>query len=482
MNRLPVIILILLLFAPAVIHGQENVKIDKKEFRLGKEGFREAWDHVKRGDEYYKLGGGLYPEALAEYLAAISYNKNNPELNYKAGVSSLYGDRPDEALQYFLSARDLNPDISTDILLLTGLAYQSKADFGMALDCYNMYSDLGVESGRIDNRVNRYIRQCNLAIGMVGSKADIEVVNLGKGVNSAADDYSPVTANNNAILYFTSRRSSGRDKERNRGDMKYDESIFISTITNGEWSPSGIAGRNIATDLNEGVLYVSNSNDLMFVYAGWSGNGDIFMTEFVRGKWTVPQPLTADINSPARETSFCITGSGDERFFTSDRKKGGSGGRDIWYTRRIKKDKWTRPYNLGSVINSEGNEEGVWVSPGGDTLWFSSNGHEGIGGYDVFVSYRDSLGSWTAPVNLGMPVNSTWDDLFYRPLTGAAGRAHITSNRPGGEGGFDIYELIFNYADTGAVSLPDSLNTVVPDSLALPKNDTVKYMVPGRQY
>ncbi|MEZ5001362.1 MAG: hypothetical protein R2744_13585 [Bacteroidales bacterium] len=425
MKRFIVLSFSLVWVAIQLASGQADVRIIKKDFKLGKEGFKEAWDHVVKGDESYELGGGLYPEALGHYLEALKYNDANPALNYKTGVSSLYGNSPEKALDYFLAAVEADAAIAPDIMLLTGLAYQARGDWGMALDCFNIYSDLTVESGEMDTRVNRYIRECNNAIDMSARKNEAQIINLGVAVNTEYDDYAPVTTLDNTILYFTSRRGVGEGSERNRSDMKFDENIYISTSTGGEWNVSGIAGKTLATELNEGVLQVNDDNSVMYVYSGWSGSGDIFVTRYNKGKWGEPVPVSGAINSQSRETSFCETRSTDERFFTSDRKKGGVGGRDIWYSRRIKKEKWTKPFNLGPVVNSQGNEESVWVSATGDTLWFSSNGHEGAGGYDIFVTYRDGVGNWSQPENLGMPVNSQWDDLFYRPARNRERMAHL---------------------------------------------------------
>lgn len=473
MNRAPsaIIFLMVLVFTFSALSAQTNVKIDKKEFKTIEDGFKEAWENIADGDKCFSLGGGMYREAIPYYLAAIEYNPLNPELNYKTGVCCLLGDRPEQSLKFFLSSLEAKAEVAPDILILTGLSYQSNGDFSLAIDYYNRYSDVKKESGETDQRVNKYIGECKRALKMSAESVSGELVNVGVGINSEADDYAPSPAMDNTILYFTSRRSSGAGSTRNRSDMKYDESILLSKMVNGEWIPSEMAGKNLATEMNEGILHVNNTNDLMYLYAGWSGNGDIYVSQFTREKWTKPQAMPGAVNSDARETSFSVTGDGNEQFFTSDRKKGGSGGRDIWYMKKIKKDKWSSPSNLGDVVNTQGNEESVWVSPGGDTLWFSSNGRNGIGGYDIYVTCRDSLGSWTSPHNMGMPVNSQWDDMFYRPVGQDGTRAYLTSNRPGGIGGFDIYEIFMHAVDTLESVAPGLTPLIVPDSLSVPHHD-----------
>jgi hypothetical protein len=463
MKRYGLICLVLCLLLSVGSQAQEDVKIVKKDFKVEKEGFRDAWENIRIGNDFYDLGGGVYPDALDHFRLALVYNSENPELNYKAGVCCLFGDSPEEALDYFLAAKKLNPEVSQDLLLLTGLAYQSRSDFGMALDCYNQYSDLFLESDLLNPIVNRYIRESNRAIEMAANTVNAEILNLGESVNSVSDDYAPITTMNNSILYFTSRRSINLKGERNSADMKFDENVFLATLKSGVWSDAGVAGKNVSTELNEGVLYVDPTNKSMYIYAGWSGNGDIFISESKKGKWTDPVNIGGGVNSQARETSFSIRADSNERFFTSDRKKGGFGGRDIWYSKRIKKEKWSKPVNLGDIINSTGNEESVWVSATGDTLWFSSNGHDGVGGYDIYTAFRNEAGIWSLPENMGMPVNSQWDDLFYRPIKGEGNRAYISSNRPGGNGGFDIYEVIIeSVADTVLIDLVEPIIDTIP--------------------
>jgi hypothetical protein len=221
---------------------------------------------------------------------------------------------------------------------------------------------------------------------------------------------------------------------------------------------------------NEGVLYVNADNTLMYIYAGWSGEGDIFESEYLKGQWEKPSPLKNGINSSSRETSFSITSDGNEIYFTSDRKKGNLGGRDIYFSKRIKKERWTKPFNIGPAVNTEKNEESVWISVTGDTIWFSSNGHNGMGGYDIYMSIKNDVGNWQAPMNMGMPVNSQLDDLFYRPSRLNDTIAYISSNRSGGLGGFDLYKVLTIKPDTVMQPPVDTLiyqetDIIIPDSL-----------------
>ncbi len=451
--------------------AQKIIEVDKKLFRLEKEGFRDAWRCIKDGDYMFEKGEGMYPEAIISYLIADEYNSENAALNYNIGVCYLFGSEPLKSLDFFLKAYDLDHEVAEDVLLLTGKAYQLRGDYGKAIDCFNMYSDRYYGSGTFDKSVTMYINQCNLAIEMSRDSRS-KLINAGVNINSEFDDYSPVLANEGKLLYFTSRRSLDERRDRQESDMKWDENIFVSTAEDTGWSPAGPAGDNLTTALNEGILSVAANGQLMYIYAGYEGNGDILVSEYERGQWTKPvQPGNNRINSKGRETSVTLTDDGNEMFFVSDAGKG-QGGRDIYFLKRIRRNRWTRPFNLGEPVNSEYNEESVCISGDGDTIWFSSNRPGGIGGYDIYMSVKDDTGLWSDPVNLGMPANSQAQDLFYKPSPVISNEAWLASDRPGGSGGFDIYRLITEHIkDTIIYSVPDTL-TEVTDSLII-KPDTL---------
>ncbi|MDT8401537.1 MAG: tetratricopeptide repeat protein [Bacteroidales bacterium] len=437
-------VLIITLVLPLMnVEGQVALQVSKSDFMAGEEGFRDAWKSLKEGDKLFKSGAGMYPQAIVRYLLANDYNSNNAELNYKIGVTYLLGREPVKSLDYFLRAYDLKPDVADDILLLTGKSYHLKGDYGKAIDYYNMYSDRFHESETFKHEVNKLINQCNNAIDMEASRLDAELINAGRNVNSEADDYSPVPANEGRLLYFTTRRIIDKNRKRQISDMKWDENIFVASGDLNDWKSAGPAGENLSTRLNEGVLAVDSAGVLMYIYAGYEGNGDILVSEYVNGEWSSPEKPGININTRYRETSISITEDGSEIFFTSDMGKG-FGGRDIYYITRVKKNKWTEPFNLGNPLNSEMNEESVHISAGGDTIWFSSNRNRGIGGYDIYMSVKNDIGMWSEPLNLGLPVNSQSNDMFFMPGFFNKDEAWLASDRPGGYGGFDIYRLVMN--------------------------------------
>lgn len=470
-KRLSAVIIIFFL-ALLFVRGQESVKIIKSEFKTGEDGFRNAWNYIKKGDKLFESGAGLYPEAAEYYLLAGDYNGKNAGLNYKIAVCYLFGREPLRSLDYFLKAYRLKPDVASDILLLTGRSYHLKADYGKALDCYNMYSDKFLRSESFDPRVNRLINECNMAIMMSRGPVSARLENAGMNINSEYDDYSPQLSNGAMLLYFTTRRPLAENRNRQPGDMKWDESIFVATRAVDGWDPAGPAGDNLSTVMNEGVLSLAANGQLMYVYAGYARNGDIMLAEYNNGKWSKPFKMETKINSRSRESSVSFTAGGNEIFFTSDRKDG-YGGSDIYTVKMLPGNKWTEPYNLGEAVNSSGNEESVYVSPGGDTIWFSSDRKGGLGGYDIYMAVKDDTGLWPAPVNMGIPFNSQSNDIFYKSFPYNKNEAWFASDRPGGKGGYDIYRVMM----TGKPG--SSPETITGDSVIRHLAKTVKTGSPG---
>lgn len=444
------VLLVTVVFLPlALLRGQEMLKVSKSDFRKGKDGFRDAWNYIRDGDRLFDSGVGLYTEALECYLLAREYNADNAALNYKIAVCYMFGAQAINSLEYFLKAYELDPAVSSDILLLTGKAYHQGADYGKALDCYNMYSDKYHDSELFNTLVNELIKQCNYAIEMTGRSVPARLVNAGGAINSEYDDYSPLVSAEGKLLYFTTRRPVGEKSKRQSADMRWDENVFISTRGAEAWDPSGPAGSRLATDGNEGVLFIAANGNLMYIYAGYEGKGDIMSSEYKRGRWTKPGKIKPDINSGSRETSVSVTSDGNEIYFTSDRKNG-NGGRDIYSVKRIRGNKWSKPYNLGEAVNSIANEESVCISDMGDTIWFSSDRQGGMGGYDIYMSVEDKTGTWSEPKNIGMPANSQSNDMFFRPDPFCKNKYWLASDRPGGYGGFDIYTFVIDSALTQA--------------------------------
>jgi outer membrane protein OmpA-like peptidoglycan-associated protein/tetratricopeptide (TPR) repeat protein len=422
------------------LSAQMDVSISRKDFKTDKPGFDVAWKHVKDGDSYYNERGVWYAKALNEYTQAYAYNSTNAELNYKMGVSCLFSDKKDEAAEFFNKAIQFKSDVADDILLLSGRALQFDGKFQVAIDKFQSYLSSG--SKKSDKNValtNKYIGECDSALIISKDTLRIEIKNIGGNINSAADDYSEVITGNGRKLYFASRKALTPKASNYYKDTKFDENIFMSENVNGSWSTAMLAGNNLTTKFCETPLFINNAEDKLYIYAGYDGDGDIKVSEYKKGEWKTPEPEHFGINSSSTETSFCISPSGEEIAFVSNRRKNSLGGKDIYFARKINNRKWSKPFNAGPSVNSPFDEESVRFSRSGDTLWFSSAGHNTMGGFDIFYSTRNRTTGWSQAVNAGYPLNTPWDELFYVPSPVDDSSFFFVSNHSGGFGGLDIY-------------------------------------------
>ena len=297
----------------------------------------------------------------------------------------------------------------------------------------------------------------------------IEINNIGGNINSTADDYSEVLSSNGFKMLFASRRALTAKANNYYADTKLDENIFSVDYVNGAWGVALLFDKNLVTQYCETPLYMNEAGNQLYIYAGYEGGGDIMVSELKRKKWKTPQPVSFNINSKFPETSFTMSGKGDEIAFVSDRGKKGLGGKDIYLMKKINRRRWSRPVNIGTTVNTRYDEESVSFSAGGDTLWFSSKGHNTIGGFDIFFSTRSATGTWNQAVNAGYPINTPWDELFYDPSPANDSSFFFVSNRSGGFGGLDIYKGRY------LPPPPPPKPVVIPEpvQIATPKRDTI---------
>jgi outer membrane protein OmpA-like peptidoglycan-associated protein/tetratricopeptide (TPR) repeat protein len=432
---------LILLLLSTTLSAQTDLLIKKKDFKAENTGFRDAWKHVQEGDKYFFEGGTWYNGAYDEYLKAIAYNSLNPALNYKTGVAALFSDRKDEASEFLLKALSQEPGLTDDILYLTGRSLQYAGRYSEAIEKFDAYlaSAKKKEKETIAS-ARRHIEECNNAITLTGDTLRISITNAGSLINTNADEYSPVLSADRNSLYFASRKQLTKSSTY-YDDTRFDENIYLTTSVNGEWSVPLTLGKKLTTALCEAPLSVSTDGTQLFLYAGYENGGDIMSAELKKGKWKGPSSIPYRINTSGAETAFAFSPTGNEIWFITDKSKDALGGSDIFYIKKIGEKKWSKPVNPGPSVNTQYDEASVSLSDRGDTLWFSSRGHNSIGGFDIFYSAKDSAGNWGSAVNAGFPVNTAWDELYYTPVRGDDSTFYLSTNRSGGLGGLDICRI-----------------------------------------
>ncbi len=425
--------------------AQEFAKVKKDNYKIEESGFKEAWKHVKKGSKLYRINKkGAYYEALEHFLTANNYNKDNAALNYLIGISYLKTTKPSEALKFLENANFIYGYVTKDILFWLAKAKQQNYKFNEAIKDYEDYFNSlpAKEMQRQKATIDKCIEECETGIKLMNNPVRCFVDNLGEGVNTSAPEYSPVFFFEDSVLYFTSRRENTTGGKKNPYSRMYYEDAYISNFKNGKWQDAEQMEMPINTKHNDAVVDISPEGRELCIYRGHKGEGDLFNSQFKKDYWEKPGKMKRINKGKYRESSVSVTKDSMTIYFISDRN-GGQGRQDIWMSQKtIDGSKWQKPLNLGYVVNSKYDEETVEISSDGKNLYFSSKGHNTIGGYDVFVTHKNDDGTWTEPKNIGYPINTPGDDVFFM-LTPNEKFGYYSSDRADSFGDKDLYQVVF---------------------------------------
>lgn len=428
------------------VFGQ-NVLFEKENFPEDKNGFKLAKQNMKEGDRIFDEDRrAFFNLAIPFYLEAHAFNPDNAELNYKLGVSYLFSSRKRKSLPYLTKAFKLDSNIDPyNIHYLLGWAHQLNSNWDSAIEEFE--KQLAVLNQSRGEKVEFQKVQKRLTEAKHGKEFEkkpvrVWVDNLGSTINSAAPEYAPLISTDETLLILTARRESNVGGLKDDSDNLPYEDVYYSRSSGGEWSPLKNIGEDVNTSGHDAGSGLSPDGLTLFVFRGdVNGGGDIYQSVYKGNKWSKPKSLYKTINTDAHESAAALSFDGQSLYFISE-KEGGFGGKDIYVANwDVEKERWGEAWNLGAAVNSSYDEDGVYMHPDGKTLYFSSEGHNSMGGNDIFYSEYDN-GQWKTPVNMGFPINTPDDDVFFS--VAADGRtAYYSSDREGGYGEKDIYRLTF---------------------------------------
>jgi outer membrane protein OmpA-like peptidoglycan-associated protein len=334
-------------------------------------------------------------------------------------------------------------------LIHLGNLYINQAEYQRALHIFSRYKALPRQNPERAAEVNRSIENCNFAIEAMKNPVLFNPVSLGDGVNTELDEYYPSLTVDESVLLFTRL-----DLDKRIADG-VNENLYVSQFLDYLWQPARNIGPPVNTRYNEGASAISPDGQMIVFTSceimrglGYGegrmgfGSCDLFYTFRTGNKWQVPQNLGKPLNSHLWESQPAFDADGRTLYFV--RGIPASGGiienSDIYVSSLNEQGMWSIPRALGSNINTKGNEESVFIHPDGQTLYFSSDGHPGMGGYDIYMSRRLPDGNWGEAVNLGYPINTSGNEMGF--IVSASGKqAYFSSNRKGGLGGQDIYSF-----------------------------------------
>ncbi len=449
----------------SVSFAQNNVEFYRYNFKDDKLGFKEAIKNLEDGDYYYAQGGGAYRIALEYYLNANKFNPDNAELNYKLGVCYLHSIEKVKSIAHLKKAYKLDKYFAGDIHYKLGQGYHLNYEFDKAIKEYNLYKRtlLPKELKKWQPIISKRIKECKHGKEFVNNPEKVVIENIGDSINSSFPDYRPFISADESMMLFTSRRDNTTGSERDPFDHQYFEDIYISYNINGTWQKAQNIGKPLNTPDHDAVAGLTADGQKLFFYDGRKKGGDIFICKLRGDQWSPPIPLPETINTDFRESSASFSYDGKKLYFVSDKIDYSKGGRDIYVSRKYSKGGWGKPKNLGSVINTQYEEASIFMHPDGRTMYFSSQGHNSMGGFDIFKTKMNKAGRWLKPVNLGYPINTPDDDVFF-VLSASGKHGYYSSAKKGGYGEKDIYMISFL---SDSIAKPDSDTAIVSNIVYL---------------
>lgn len=407
-----------------------------------------------------------FSEAIPLYKDLVEAEPKNSDFHFKLGFCYLQTHfQKDKAIYHleksieYMSGKQKEKDAPIDAYYYLGRAYHATYHFDKAIAMYNKLRKKVADDEYFINLIDKQLEYCrNGIVIMENRETDITTLNLGHRINSKFSDHSPVISYNENVMVFTSRRKGKKD-DKPFYDGEYSEDIYISTFENCQWNEPEYISDNVNTNKHEAACAISPDGNRLFIYKG----GAIYISEKQGNQWSKPYKAPRPIKKWfSRETHATMSADGKSIYFTSSRN-GGYGGLDIYVTRLQDNGKWGKAENLGENVNTPYNEETPYLLSNGNILYFSSEGHNSMGGFDVFKCTRNADNTWSKPENLGYPISTVEDDVFFMP-TGDGSKAYYSTLKESGVGSKDLFSIWIN---------TDKQYPVVHGSVKSNRNDTI---------
>ncbi len=454
-----IFILAAFLFTNSIVKAQDTVYVDGQMYikKIQKPKINKT-----KFNELFTQGNMMMLEnfddtALGTFLTIHEVDPLNANLNFKIG--QLYLRSPSQKLSSIefleVAVKKVTPNYSPDdanekkcpalVYYCLGQAYHLAYRFDEAILMFQKFKGF-VNTGDVAmaNDIKRRIEMSLTAKELTQSPVKCTITNLGDSINTEKPEYGAVITADESQLFFTSRRynaETGGNDNRTIDDKYYEDIWTCDRKEDGTWGEARPLSTHINSWYNEAVVGISADGQQLFLYKD-EGGGSIFYSKLEGNQWsyayklgTDPGDIT-DINSPSWEPSACLSPDGNTLFFVSNRL-GGFGGRDIYKCVKLPTGRWSKATNLGPTINTKYDEDAPFMHPDGITMFFSSVGHNTMGGFDIFFSMLSDTG-WSKPQNMGYPINTTDDDIFY-VMSSDGKRSYFSSVRAEGHGEKDLY-------------------------------------------
>lgn len=455
-------------------------------------------------NEKYLKATEMYKDLLGTVASGqlqFTDKKHALDAHVRLGLCYLYGEHQSLALQPLKQATRISADYSPLLDFHLGDAFVYNRKYYDAVQSYQSGID---KSKKINKRYlslvhdviskedfikvsNKRIKEANYAKGLMKNPLRAKIHNLGPNINTKDNEYGPIVTEDNSMLIFTGSQANRKQ-----------EDVLVSYTKERQWNAKK-PWHHFSSKRHESAVFLSLDGHHILIYQD-RGGGNLYessinintkstttvssitgvkkskkrrrsgnssnnsknrkksrIVDKTKEVWTKPKSLGKHVNSKHRETSGCLSPDGKTLYFTSDRP-GGLGGFDIYASTKDKKGRWGKPTNLGAKINTPYDEEAPFMHLDGKTLYFSSEGHNSIGGFDIFKATLVGENTWSNAENLGVPINSQSNDMFFVSNDKNHRIAYFSSDRPGGVGGKDLYRVIMNPSSKKALAKGDLLS------------------------
>ncbi len=403
--------------------------------------------------------------ALRIYRGEYTEHGTDAMLNFRMAECYLALGQGQDALSYLQKARENNPEIDKDLEYLTARAYRMVANQESAIKHLDTYL-ANEKLAKFDKEKAEELKgKCTATLEMMANPVDVKITSAGDGINTEENhEYHPSVTADGRILVFTSRRSDTEGGKRWEGDNDWYEDIYISYWSDSlkGWAPAVPVPGAINTNGHDACLSISPDGRQLFVFKNQNA-GDIFVSKTRMNKnaseaiadgspdaarlmsmnrWSRAYGLGGGVNSGYWDSNASVSVDGRQIYFASERPKGKGNG-DIWVANKMATNKYEAAVNL-KEINTIEDEKGVFIAADRKTIFFSSKGHRNMGGYDIFKSVKQEDGTWSAPENLGYPINTPGDEVDFTVT--ADGKTAYYSTKSSANGKFDIMKVdLTNY-------------------------------------
>ena len=394
-----------------------------------------------------------FKNALQKYISIYKEDSANEKINLHIAICKYkLKEFPDSILPYLIK---VDKSTYAEAQFYEAKIFHLQHKFDVAIEHYKRYKTFDENKREVKNaEVDRLIEISKHAAEYMRNPHKAVIKNLGPVINTKYPEYVPLISADESVLYFTSRRP-GSTGELTDAWGNYYEDVYVSYNKDGEWTSPQNIGPPINTKTHDACVALSADAQQMIIYRTSKDelSGDLYTTQATATGWTTPEKLGPQINTEYKEVSACFSPDGNSIVFSSD-KPGGVGGKDLYRVVKLPNGKWSLPSNLSGAINTKYDEDAPFISADGTTLYFSSKGHETMGEYDIFKCIINEDGTFTRTEDVGYPVNTVGDDIYFVVNASAKHGYYSSLNENIQEVGYeseDIYFIDMHYIETDLI-------------------------------